>query len=99
MYIEAKLVKKTKNFRETKTHIIKVLEMVFTWRDQKVLAICRYPLAFCFSRAKVGDKLGVFLTARTEIYKSELSGEYEPLVENYVEDVLYIHNQAFNRNH
>lgn len=87
MYIEAKLVKKTKSFRETKTHIIKVLEMVFAWRGQKVLAICKYPLAFCFSRAKVGDKLGVFLTARTEIYKSELSGEYEPLVENYVEEV------------
>lgn len=87
MYIEAKLVKRIKVYRETETDMVRILELVFKWRNKNILAVCKYPLAFEILSAKVGDKLGVFLTARTEIYKSELSGEYEPFVENYVEEV------------
>lgn len=99
MYIEAKLVKRIKVYRETETDMIRILELVFKWRNKNILAVCKYPLAFEILSAKVGDKLGVFLTARTEIYKSELSGEYEPFVENYVVDVSTSIIKHLNRNH
>lgn len=87
MYIEAILVSMKTCFRKTEKRIIKMRELELNWHGRKVLAVCKYPLAFQLSHFYVGDTLSLHLTAKTERYISELSGELEYFTENYVEEI------------
>lgn len=87
MYIEAILVNMTRSERRTAKRTILVRELELRWHGRKVLAVCIYPLAFRLNGFDVGDTLALWLTARTEEYRSELSGELEYFTENYVVDL------------
>lgn len=87
MYIEAILVSMTRTERQTAKRTILVRELELRWHGRKVLAVCKYPLAFRLNCFDVGDTLALWVTSRTERYRSELSGEMEYFTENYVEEI------------